>query len=108
MLGLKQHAQALRDRCARHFGTGHGIIVGEVGKRYTRGTDYTFDIEGYDAFDFRGRPRREVVWTARVHVTPQHEVVIEESGDCAGSVPAEALQCALDALSAADYHVVSR
>jgi hypothetical protein len=107
-LSHKNHAIALRDRCARQFGSGGGIAVGDVSKRYSRGSDYTFDIDGYSKFEFRGRERHKIIWTARVHVTPQHNVVIEELEGSTEPVPAEALACALDALRAEDYHVRSR
>lgn len=77
-----------------------GIIrVGPVLK--LGGDEYYFDISEQDQFDFRGRMRREMVWSARIIINDKHDVTVMEDAKF-DPIPPGILDCVKAAIEPSD------
>ncbi len=66
---------------------------------------YYFEISEEDEFEFRGRTRKETLWSARVFVNAEHEVTIQED-DAFGDMPKGILNCISAPISGSDYGLI--
>jgi hypothetical protein len=100
----RQHAIILQNRCKAAIGGAvgsHGKVVIGALKQLEKNW-YYFDISEEDEFEFRGRVRKETLWSATVHVKPDHEVDIQEL-DAFGDMPQGVLRCISAPISGSDY-----
>ena len=105
----RQHAIILQNRCKAAIGGAvgsHGKTVIGALKQLEKNR-YYFDISEEDEFEFRGRVRKETLWSATVHVNAEHEVSIQEH-DAFGDMPKGILQCISAPISGNDYALLHR
>jgi hypothetical protein len=116
MLTPKQHATIIQKRCAITIGaTGKTSSRVDLSKRgeirvsaieqYTIGeADYYFDIFEEDVFEFRGRMRREPVWSARITVSKKDVSIYEETD--LDPVPHGVLDCVKQAIAESERELL--
>jgi len=104
----RQHAIILQERCKASIGGAMGslgkLIIGPL--KQLEKNRYYFDISEEDEFEFRGRMRKEKLWSATVHVN-QHDVSIDEH-DTFGEMPHGVLRCVSAPIAGSDYRLLHR
>jgi hypothetical protein len=70
---------------------------------------FSFDIDEESSFEFRGRKRREILWSVTVYVDASHDggldIGIYEDKNLE-PMPEEILRCAMDAIASADLKLI--
>lgn len=103
----RQHALILQKRCASSIGgaVAHRgkLVIGAL--KQLEKNRYYFDVCEQDEFEFRGRTRKETLWSVTVHVNAEHEVTIHEH-DAFGDMPKGILNCISAPLSGRDYSLI--
>jgi hypothetical protein len=103
----RQHTIILQRRCEASIGgaVAHRgkLVIGPL--KQLEKNRYYFDISEEDEFEFRGRVRKETLWSATVHVNADHEVSINEH-DAFGDMPKGILHCISAPISGSDYSLL--